>query len=147
MLDSWSNFAKEHPQPQPRRVAAAAARSSPSPVVNGMRQQDPHLISAPRQILRSNTQPQMLGAWPYQHPEQRGAAKLDPLGQAIHDSDPEERGHIKHAILNALNEPNAVQTNNVDDQGREQYSEQNPPCYTPGSDSCRPMQSLRRLRS
>eukprot|EP00287_Rhodomonas_sp_CCMP768_P013735 CAMPEP_0196753748 /NCGR_PEP_ID=MMETSP1091-20130531/91768_1 /TAXON_ID=302021 /ORGANISM="Rhodomonas sp., Strain CCMP768" /LENGTH=288 /DNA_ID=CAMNT_0042101903 /DNA_START=15 /DNA_END=879 /DNA_ORIENTATION=+ len=72
-------------------------------------------------------QQQMLN-WPYRRSS--GAAQLDPLGKVIHYSSPHEREEVKKYILNSLNSQNQGEDSSSGEDVV-QYSEENPPCYTP----------------
>jgi len=72
---------------------------------------------------------QQLAHWPYAHSSAVLAKgeHLDPLGMAIHESEPAERKLIKHYILSEFE--HRPGTPMLDDR-RADYSEENPPCYT-----------------
>ena len=72
---------------------------------------------------------QELAHWPYKHSSAvlGEHEHLDPLGQVIHKSAPEERALIKHYILSEFqHKPGRPM---LDDRSAD-YSEENPPCYT-----------------
>ena len=83
--------------------------------------------SAGRQ--QSSAGRQQLAHWPYEHSSaiMGKGERLDTLGRAIDDSAPEERQLIKHYILDEFqHKPGTPML----DDGRAEYSEANPPCYT-----------------
>jgi len=81
-------------------------------------------------VARASGGRQQLAHWPYRHSSavMGKDERLDTLGAAIHSSPPEQRQLIQHYILDEFRHKPG--TPMLDDR-RADYSEANPPCYTP----------------